>query len=64
VSTEADESPSASREAEENTTQTSRVIVASHEEGAEDEHAQDSSVLIPQLPAPASTNDEPANSAE
>ena len=64
VSKETDESPSASREAKKNVPQTSRVIVASHEEGAEDEHAQDSSVLIPQLPAPASTNDEPANSAE
>ena len=57
VSLEADESLSASRNQEESP-QISRVIVASHEEGLDNKHSKDSSVLITQTPDPTCANDD------
>ena len=55
VSLEADESPSASRNPHEESPQTSRVIVASHEEGTENKQPKNLSVLITQSPDPTCT---------
>ena len=57
VSLEVDESPFSSRNPNEESPQTSRVIVASHEEGAENEHSKESSVLITQSSDTTCTND-------